>query len=332
MSTVQQPSPATRRILSICIPTYNRADCLDDCLKSLEIATRKCRDRVQIVISDNASTDHTPDVVKRWSSALPILSVRNPTNIGGERNFFSSARHATAEYVWIFGDDDEFGDSAVTEFLRYIDQDYDIIVANYSSWSKDMQTVISQQAMSTKFLEDYTDPDVILSAFGILLGYISSVVVRRSILLSVPASEYEVFVPYGFPFPFSVYCGLPRPTRFRYIAEPLFRRREHNSDLLVQCHTTWLKYFIEGPALVFEALQRKGFSERAVLLAKTNNLRDFGIRNVVAGFDRINRRATRRMMYQHYSASWRFWLVWLPFLMLPATVVGAAVKLRKRLR
>ena len=77
MSSFEASNPVHRPLLSICIPTYNRAECLEDCLRSLERATQGLIDRVQIVISDNASTDHTPEVVQKWAAVLPIRYIRN---------------------------------------------------------------------------------------------------------------------------------------------------------------------------------------------------------------------------------------------------------------
>ena len=45
-------------MLSICIPTYNRAEYLDKCLKAI-VKQDGFDDRVEIIISDNCSTDNT---------------------------------------------------------------------------------------------------------------------------------------------------------------------------------------------------------------------------------------------------------------------------------
>ncbi len=333
MTNHTQAQGGDKPLLSICIPTYNRADCLATCLASLDRATRYCRDQVEILVSDNASTDATAEVLKTWSVRLPIRYIRNAENIGGERNFFSSASYANAEYVWIFGDDDEFGESVVQEALASIGRGYDVTIANYSSWSKDLQTLITPSVMGLRYAPEYTDANEILSTFGILLGYISSVIVRKSVLMSTPPAEYDVFVPYGFPFPYCVYCGLQAGGKLAYLSEPLFRRREHNSDFTGPgSYTMWMKFFVEGPALVFEALERRGYSREAVHSAKDANLRDFGLGNVISGLDEIDRITVRRMMFRHYGTNWRYWLVWLPALVLPLRGVKAALWLYRRLR
>ena len=49
-------------LLSICIPTYNRAEYLVGALENI-ISDPAFDERVEIVISDNASTDDTENVV-----------------------------------------------------------------------------------------------------------------------------------------------------------------------------------------------------------------------------------------------------------------------------
>ena len=313
-------------LLSICIPTYNRAACLDNCLKSVERATMLCRDKVEVIVSDNASSDMTESVALSYKSKMSVQYVRNEVNIGAELNFFAAAGRASAEHIWIFGDDDELGESAVTELLRYVGLGYDLILANFSSCSKDMSSVISDNVLSFTQAE-YNDPNLILSTFGVLLGFVSSVVMRKKLLLSTPASEYEVFVQYGFPFPYCLYRGMQTGVRMAYIQTPLFRRREHNSifthdDALA----LWIKYFIEGPALIFEELGRRGYSAAAVRYAKSNNLKYYRVGNIAHGLQLLDRPAVRSLTYRYYRSSWRFWFVWLPLLLMPPRFVGTMVR------
>jgi glycosyltransferase involved in cell wall biosynthesis len=59
-----------RPLLSVCIPTYNRAGYLHECLSSIE--TRGLDNLVEVVVSDNASTDDTLDVLKEFANRLPL--------------------------------------------------------------------------------------------------------------------------------------------------------------------------------------------------------------------------------------------------------------------
>ena len=93
-------------ILSICIPTYNRARYLKELLDILiPQLDRIHSDNVELIISENCSTDETFDLCK--SIARPSVRFwRNEINIGGDRNFLKCIQEAKGEYVWLIGDDD----------------------------------------------------------------------------------------------------------------------------------------------------------------------------------------------------------------------------------
>ena len=71
-------------ILSICIPTYNRAKYLDKTIFSI-INQKRFKDKndVEIVISDNCSTDNTKEVSLKYTSIYPekIRYFKNSNNI-----------------------------------------------------------------------------------------------------------------------------------------------------------------------------------------------------------------------------------------------------------
>lgn len=81
-------------VLSLCIPTYNRAEYLRNCLES--IVSQECfDDRVEVVISDNCSTDDTQKVSMQYQDKYPnIHYFRNEKNII-DGNFPLSLQRAT---------------------------------------------------------------------------------------------------------------------------------------------------------------------------------------------------------------------------------------------
>ena len=111
-------SSSVTPLLSICIPTYNRAELLRSALYSIVRQAATLGDLVEVVVSDNASTDHTADVVA-WAQTLgPVRYHRNAENIGAGRNFLQLAQHlAQGEYCWLLGDDDLLREGAVAEVV-----------------------------------------------------------------------------------------------------------------------------------------------------------------------------------------------------------------------
>ena len=90
-------------ILSICIPTYNRCDYLK---KSLEAYVNNSAfdAEVEIVISDNCSTDDTEQLCRTYAKAYPnIKYFRNTENVR-DTNFCLALDRATGRYVKLMND------------------------------------------------------------------------------------------------------------------------------------------------------------------------------------------------------------------------------------
>ncbi len=92
--------------ISICIPTYNRAANLTNCLQSLISIKARSDVDFQVCVSDNCSTDGTEDVVRRAQSSIAIKYKKNPMNLGIPKNFLNVVEMADGEFVWLIGDDD----------------------------------------------------------------------------------------------------------------------------------------------------------------------------------------------------------------------------------
>ena len=159
-------------LISITIPTYNRAPFLDACLEYHIPLARK--HNVKIFISDNASDDHTQEVVKRRCAEYSLISyIRNEINIGPDANFEQALKLADTEYVWLLGDTYKLPEKGLDYLLNLLTSCpvvYDLIVFNWKNRVKDTMS------------QDYIDPNKILSDIGWHMTCISSLVYRVDIL------------------------------------------------------------------------------------------------------------------------------------------------------
>lgn len=111
----------SKPIISICIPTYNRAACLRQCLESIvkQFKDPLARESVEVVISDNASADGTENVIKEFQKEFSNISYyKNSENIGVDRNILNVAEKARGEYIWFLGDDDALFPDAIGYMLQ----------------------------------------------------------------------------------------------------------------------------------------------------------------------------------------------------------------------
>lgn len=90
--------------LSICIPVHNFGAFLGDTLESI---VQQATEDVEIVVLDGASTDDTPDVVRRFQARFPRLTyVRRDKKGGIDRDMALSVEAARGEHCWLFSGDD----------------------------------------------------------------------------------------------------------------------------------------------------------------------------------------------------------------------------------
>jgi glycosyltransferase involved in cell wall biosynthesis len=120
-------------LLSICIPTYNRADLLDYCLTGLA-PLKDCGKSVEIVVSDNGSTDRTQAVIEAHRECLPgVLSYRFAENQGAAANWLNALRKADGEILAYLADDDSLIIENLLRHVETLEQQKDL-VAIYADW------------------------------------------------------------------------------------------------------------------------------------------------------------------------------------------------------
>jgi len=125
--------------LTIAIPTYNGASTIK---QTLDTICLQLQDGVDILISDNASTDETPNIITEYQSKYPqIHYYRNETNLGPDKNFDLAIRRSLGEFVWLFSDDDLLNYGAISKNLGIITAFPEIgaIFTNYSVHNPNME-------------------------------------------------------------------------------------------------------------------------------------------------------------------------------------------------
>lgn len=133
--------------LSVAIPIYNGARYIRESLDSIIYQLDSIDEEIEILISDNASTDQTPEIIKEYKEKYPgILSYfRNDQNISGEKNTDLAVRRSKGEYVWLFTDDDVLIFPVLKKVLNVLNAYSDLswIFVNYARYNHDLSSKIS---------------------------------------------------------------------------------------------------------------------------------------------------------------------------------------------
>ena len=171
-------------ILTIGIPTYNGSKYIKGMIDSILIQLSDINQyELEILISDNASTDNTGDIIKEYINEYSTLFsyYRNTENVGGDRNVDNIFKKAKGKFVWICGDDDEIITGHIKNVLEKIKNNKEISVffVNARMYNRDMTKILEEQVLEIE--ERIYSPDQYYNFVGSNAALISTIIVRREL-------------------------------------------------------------------------------------------------------------------------------------------------------
>jgi glycosyltransferase involved in cell wall biosynthesis len=211
--------------VSIGIPVFNGERFLAQTLDGL---LKQTFDDLEIIVSDNASTDSTPQLLAEYAARDPRVRVhRFEVNQGPAANYNKVAELARGEYFMWAAADDLHAATFVEAGVRQLDADPSTVLA-YAD------TRIIDEFGETKFDYDY-QPDIDSA----------SAAERLDVLLNVDHHRHGAFEIFGLMRTASLRAALPQGAyarsdsvmlvrmalrgRFVRHREPLFLNRDHGS-------------------------------------------------------------------------------------------------------
>ncbi len=158
--------------VSVIIPTYNRANDLDRCLKSLQNQTYK---KFEVLVCDDGSTDNTEEIVEKYKSVLTVQYIKDENFGGPARPRNNGIKKANGNVVAFLDSDDWWYPNKLEVSVINL-ENYDLVYHNldkYYSVNKSKGRIYGREL--------YGDiaKDLLVNNNGIPN---SSVVIRKSIV------------------------------------------------------------------------------------------------------------------------------------------------------
>lgn len=165
---------SSQPLVSIGIPTYNRAN--GNLRSVIERALAQTYQNVEVIVSDNCSSDNTSEVVQLIKDPR-LRYIRHETNIGAINNFNHCLEEARGVYFQLFHDDDMI--------------DLDFVETCISSLEPDQSvgaifTGIRIIDNNDKTLEEHRNNATGLSPLNFVLGWFSG-----AVALYLPSTLYN---------------------------------------------------------------------------------------------------------------------------------------------
>jgi GT2 family glycosyltransferase len=120
--------------ISIVILNYNDKDYLKGCLESLAGATKTRQ--LEIIVSDNASTDGSNEMVETLFPHVKLL--KNKENLGFTRGNNVGIRASTGKYVFLLNSDIKVLDGCIDALAQFLDDHPDVGIAGPRVLNRDM--------------------------------------------------------------------------------------------------------------------------------------------------------------------------------------------------
>ena len=128
-----------RPLISICIPTFNRARFLKECLASLtaQFSNLEIKNSVNITILDNQSADNTEEIAQTFTSRFSnVKYICDSEKRGLIPGIIKVASLADGEYIWVFSDDDIQANNSLEVVIDFIKKHKtDLVLCNLIGFS-----------------------------------------------------------------------------------------------------------------------------------------------------------------------------------------------------
>ncbi|MBX2905716.1 MAG: glycosyltransferase family 2 protein [Taibaiella sp.] len=120
-------------LVSICIPSYNRADLIEETISS---ALAQSYHNVEVIVNDNCSTDDSWPLLESLAAKDVRLKIfRNDSNLGAVRNWQRVMAHATGKYALILWSDDLVKDTFVEKCVAAFEDDVAFVMCGVEEFS-----------------------------------------------------------------------------------------------------------------------------------------------------------------------------------------------------
>ncbi len=146
--------------LSICIPTFNRLDCLENCLNSIFISSKNVQDfEFEVCISDNNSDEKPDEIIKKYKDKINIVFNKNDENLGFALNAIKTVELSRGKFAWLIGNDDLILPNTLYELKKIFEEnigtDYFFINSFYlnSSYLNNFPKPFDTNGIDTKKLK-----------------------------------------------------------------------------------------------------------------------------------------------------------------------------------
>lgn len=170
------------KVLTIGIPTFNRAPFLDICLNSLFSQIKSVEQYITVYVADNASTDNTCEIISKYIKlGFSIKYYKQDENLGMDGNFISLYEKCDTRFFWLLSDDDFVLPNSLQQIVELLNTEDPGLVHLVSMWYSDVVDYNKINNIQFKVVK-YTKPIDIFERVNYWFTFISGNIVNKSLV------------------------------------------------------------------------------------------------------------------------------------------------------
>ena len=305
--------------LSICIPTRDRAQCLRELLESI---AAQATPEVEIVISDDGSSDDTPQIIAEFRNRFPyFVSERHDPALRYDRNVLNVVAKASGDFCWLFGDDDKMepgGLAAVIAALR-ANPDLTGLTTALISYDHTLKERIYVRELTQNETRLFTGAGEAFLKLLDRLGFLSCQIVNRARWQEVVTKEN--LEPYfaGYVQLYIVARMITRTPRWQFLAQKCVGFRSDNDSFRILGTLGRLKMDVCGYEQIVGDIfgRRSSLYHKAMAEIARTHARHHIVAAKRAGAPPSFSRGALLLCLKYYWRYSSFWLHTFPILALP---------------
>ncbi len=302
-----------RPLLTLTIPTYNRGVFLRQFLDSVRDQLGS-NSQVEVIVSDNASTDETPEIIKEeLQRGTRLTYIRNPENIGPDANFLQCYERATGKYVWVMGDDDVLAPNSLQRIVEYLSGDEFELVYLTPFGFEGSDAPPKNPSATQRNVRTFDDPEPFVRRVHLFLTMISANIVNKDRVESIGHEPFTKLVGSNLIHLGWIFTALRGHRKSLLVDEKLFGYRCANGGGFGFCR-------VFGPALSEVAAQWLNVPRLSKLISNGALQRHIPPQLFVAKRqtnDPFLREDAHAILSKAFGKNIRYWICDYPLIVLP---------------
>jgi abequosyltransferase len=305
-------------LLSICIPTYNRADLLFNNLNQIDKQLKNLPSHfsVEIIIQDNNSEDNTlllANQFKQKDNRFKFFT--NNYNIGAENNFALCIDRSIGEYIWVLSDDDFILDNKLNSILDLLyTHKPDFVYMNNFWYAEDFNVNEIPNNNEFKF-KNYINNIAFLIKINYWITFVSSGIFKRSNLAD--SFDYKKYLGSNLIHVYWFLSSVLNSKLSIHIENVMIACKANNNSLNYNVFET---FCINFRKMLKETFNYYKIEEKVLSSIDSKMLIDF-LPNYVLNY-RVNKNSfenykVSKILHQQYKHKYEYWLIIFPLCYTP---------------